>query len=53
MSLKRQLGIRHNLLDDVDITTGALEYLQMENSKLMEEKVVTIASRRVGSMHPG
>ncbi len=39
MSLKRQLGIRHEHVTDVDITTGALEYLGMENGKLLEEKV--------------
>ncbi|GLC34110.1 hypothetical protein PLESTM_000154200 [Pleodorina starrii] len=38
VSLKRQLGLRHKPVDDVDISTGALEYLQMENGKLMEEK---------------
>ncbi|KXZ41090.1 hypothetical protein GPECTOR_820g49 [Gonium pectorale] len=37
-SLKRQLGIRHTPADDMDITTGALEYLQMENDKLQEDK---------------
>ncbi|GIL93823.1 hypothetical protein Vretimale_194 [Volvox reticuliferus] len=38
LSLKRQLGLRHKPEEDVDITTGALEYLQMENGKLIEEK---------------
>ncbi|GLI66004.1 hypothetical protein VaNZ11_009615 [Volvox africanus] len=38
VSLKRQLGLRHKPVEDADITTGALEYLQMENGKLIEEK---------------
>ncbi|PNH11454.1 Microtubule-associated protein 4 [Tetrabaena socialis] len=35
--LKQQLGIQHAPAEDVDISTGALEYLELENVKLKEE----------------
>ncbi|KAG2447646.1 hypothetical protein HYH02_007564 [Chlamydomonas schloesseri] len=38
MGLKRQLGLPHTEVTDADISTGALEYLNMENGKLEEEK---------------
>lgn len=38
-SLKRQLGLTHTEATDADISSGALEYLNMENNKLEEEKV--------------
>eukprot|EP00198_Chlamydomonas_reinhardtii_P009706 XP_001699043.1 predicted protein [Chlamydomonas reinhardtii] len=37
-SLKRQLGLTHTEATDADISSGALEYLNMENNKLEEEK---------------
>ncbi|KAG2423310.1 hypothetical protein HXX76_015457 [Chlamydomonas incerta] len=37
-NLKRQLGIPHAEVTDADISSGALEYLNMENNKLEEEK---------------